>query len=148
MAWDSTADIVEAIAARIAALQPTSQINEDDVFRVRTRESFELQSGVRTVEVTATPGIRAPGVMASAREWRTTLTVRQLDVTQPPEYGARTSDMRQLADAELLLADLYAWAATTAGIRSIVPAEGTMSVDGDQVLVATRTIELRYLRSA
>lgn len=145
MAMD-TATILDSLQARIEDLAPSWQVGDDDRFRVTIGTQLSL-TGPRQVLLSAQTGIRKPTGGQTCSDWETTVDLVVIYPDSPPEKGQRGVYSRAVQDAEDILADLYTWATTTAGILAIEPDPGTVEPDGAGFLEAARTIFIKYERS-
>ena len=145
MAMD-TATILDLMAARIEALVPTVQFSADDRFRVTIGTQLAV-TGPRQVLLAAASGTRKPTGGQTCNDWETTVDMVAVYTDSPAEQGARGVYSRAIQDAEDILADLYTWATTTAGILAIEPDPGSVQSDGDGFLEAARSIFIRFERS-
>lgn len=145
MAFTSTSAILDSLKSRIGALTPSSQVNEDDVFRVRCEESDDL-TGSRQVELTASGGKRKqPG--RTCVDWESTIQIQVIYAYTPAEPGQQTTHQRAVTDAEDILDDLYTWAVETDGINKIDPDFANIQDDGQGFVTSTRTLLVEYQRA-
>lgn len=145
MAMD-TATILDLLATRIEALVPSVQFSDDDRFRVTIGTQLAV-TGPRQVLLSASSGIRKPTGGQTCNDWETTVDLVAVYTDSPPEQGRRGVYSRAVQDAEDILADLYTWATTTAGILAIEPDPGSVEPDGAGFIEAARSIFIRFERS-
>jgi hypothetical protein len=140
------ATILELVAARIEALTPAEQTSVDDRFQCTIGNKL-VMSGPRQTLLGADAGIRKPVGGDACSEWETTITIVTAYAETPPEDGQRGVFGLALEDSEAIVADLYLWSSTTPSILSIEPEPGTVDGDGQGVLLAERSVFVRYIRS-
>mgnify|MGYP006410253335 FL=1 len=137
-----TATILDELAARIEALEPTAKVHELDRFQVTIGADISLNAK-RQVLLGAEGGIRRP----TGGHWQTTLDVSTYYPSTQAERGERGIYSVAVQDAEDVLADVYAWAVSTAGILRIEPQPATIDDNGDGILQTERTIFIEFTRS-
>lgn len=141
-----TATILDELAARIEALEPTAKVHELDRFQVTIGADISLNAK-RQVLLGAEGGIRRPTGGATCSHWQTTLDVSTYYPSTQAERGERGIYSVAVQDAEDVLADVYAWAVSTAGILRIEPQPATIDDNGDGILQTERTIFIEFTRS-
>lgn len=141
----TTAEILEAIAARIESLAPDASVTEDDVFRATVGDRSGNRGG-RAVYVSGQGGRRRPTGGQTCSDWETVVSVEMVYPSLPPEDGERGTYARALEDAEDVLDDLYTWAVSASGILRIEPDLADVAEDGNGNLVVSRTIRVDFTR--
>jgi len=141
-----TATILDLLKVRIEALVPAVQFGADDLFRVIIGTG-EVMTGPRQVQLTSTAGIRKPIGGQTCNDWESTITIEVDYADNPPGEGQWGAYSLAIQDAEDMLADIYAWSVTTAGILNIEPDPATIDPSGDGLITSSRTIFIQFERS-
>lgn len=147
MSFASSAEVLDAIAARIESLNPHTQINTDDRFRVTCLPygAEEQQVAGRTVFLSAMGAIPLrPGL--GCYPWQTAVTIETMYPLAPSDRETHTTLQRALRDAEDVLADLITWGSTTDGIKMDADL-ADLTPTGDGFLVCTRRIRVDFSRA-
>ncbi len=141
-----TATLLDSLKARIEALVPSTQVSDDDRFRC-VIGSRTAVTGARQVLLSAEAGRRKPTGGSTCNDWETTLSIVTVYPDTPAEPGQRGVYSHAIEDAEDMLADIYGWSTTTAGILAIEPDPALVDADGQGLIASERTIFIQFERS-
>lgn len=147
MATTSLSPLLQALAARIEALTPTTSIagEADDAYHVAigTRHAW---TGSRAILLTGDPGVRARQ-SASCSDWLVDVTIEAFYIDTAPESAASGAYLRACEDADQIAAELYAWATSAAGqalgLLSVEPQPAVIG-PGEGELACQRVVRIRY----
>lgn len=144
MAFNSTADVLAAMVARIEGLTPDSQAHEGDGYHAAVALRTNL-TGSRTVLLSAQPAIRKlPS--RTCTDWLATVEISTYYNDVPTDPDEPTVLARAIADAEQVLDDLYTWATQADGIVELDADLGNVADDGHGEIMVTRTMRIIYTR--